>query len=525
MHRLTTIAALAALLPTTAALADWPDDPALNQLIGGGGSEQVQSKVVAHPGGGVYISWYDNAAGGYDVRLQRLDAAGNELWAPGGVLVADRSFSSTQDYGLAVAADGAALLAFRDDRTGSTQVTAARITCDGAAAWGAMGVQMTNGSSFYAAPKITGTSDGEIVVAWTRDSAVDLQRLDVDGDPLWEGGVTLDDGSAQYLLSDLHGGSAGAAIVSWVRQTSFQAPKHIYAQKLDGDGASQWGAGHVAVFDSGSLQFGNFPTFVTDGAGGAVFGWYSSSPSLQCWAQHILSDGTEAFGHGGMAASTNAARLRVAPSVMWDGTNVVLYYEEISLNQADSGVYGQRFGAKGSRLWTDAGREIVPVTSTQINQIRALADTATEATEGDAGSTVAYVRTISFDNEEVVAQRLDSDGMPVWESGEADISIVGSGKSRLAAARTTGGDAVLSWTDSRSDAGDLFAQNLSAAGEPGSIVVPGDANGDGVADVTDLLLVLDGWGPCTDPCGCAADLDGNGQIDVNDLLAVLAGWS
>ncbi len=72
------------------------------------------------------MSWFDNATGGYDVYLQRLDAAGVEQWPHNGVLVADRGYSSTMDYGLAVDTAGCALLAFNDDRTGEA-VTVARI--------------------------------------------------------------------------------------------------------------------------------------------------------------------------------------------------------------------------------------------------------------------------------------------------------------------------------------------------------------------------------------------------------------
>ena len=50
------------------------------------------------------------------------------------------------------------------------------------------------------------------------------------------------------------------------------------------------------------------------------------------------------------------------------------------------------------------------------------------------------------------------------------------------------------------------------------ISVPGDVNGDGVADFNDLLSVLAAFGPCS---GCPADLDGNGQVDFTDLLEML----
>jgi hypothetical protein len=56
----------------------------------------------------------------------------------------------------------------------------------------------------------------------------------------------------------------------------------------------------------------------------------------------------------------------------------------------------------------------------------------------------------------------------------------------------------------------------------GSTALPGDINGDGVLNVSDLLMILDGWGP--NP-GHPADLDGDGDVDVNDLLAFLSLWT
>jgi len=55
----------------------------------------------------------------------------------------------------------------------------------------------------------------------------------------------------------------------------------------------------------------------------------------------------------------------------------------------------------------------------------------------------------------------------------------------------------------------------------GSTAIPGDINGDGVVNVSDLLMILEGWGP--NP-GHPADLDGNDVVDVNDLLAFLSLW-
>ncbi len=50
---------------------------------------------------------------------------------------------------------------------------------------------------------------------------------------------------------------------------------------------------------------------------------------------------------------------------------------------------------------------------------------------------------------------------------------------------------------------------------------PADLNGDGVVDVSDLLMLLSDWGPCD---GCDSDLNEDGNVDVSDLLILLSEW-
>ena len=278
--KLALVAALICFISLPTAWGQWSSNPYLNLPLAdnNNGSDQVQPKIVPFGNKGGYVSWFDaNPATpppvGYDVFYQRLNERGYEKFPHGGVMVADLSNSSTEDYGLDVDSQGNALLAFLDTREGSNQqVTAAKMSPLGRAVWGKLGVQLTNGSNSNAAPKIAATTDGGIVVAWTSNSNVVAQKLNAQGQPQWGSGVVFSESGYNYLLADLHAADNGSVIISWVREKGFGSNAILVANKISTSATLLWGAKNIPIFTSGSLQFGNFPRFLPDGSGGAVFG-------------------------------------------------------------------------------------------------------------------------------------------------------------------------------------------------------------------------------------------------------------
>lgn len=71
----------------------------------------------------------------------------------------------------------------------------------------------------------------------------------------------------------------------------------------------------------------------------------------------------------------------------------------------------------------------------------------------------------------------------------------------------------------------LVAGGFWAGGAHVEPSIPGDFNGDGVVDVSDLFFLLSQWGDCADPNDCPADLNGDGTVDDADLQVLLNNWS
>ncbi|HEX5500441.1 MAG TPA: hypothetical protein VFX03_14480 [Thermomicrobiales bacterium] len=450
-------------LAASPVFASWSDTAATNLAVGFGSGDQVQPKILPTSDGGCWISWFDNSTGGYDVRIQRLDSVGNAMLGPNGVLVADRYFSSTQDYGMGMDADGNALLAFRisDPNEENVQIEAQKISPDGALLWGADGIRFGNTADFLADPKITATSDGDVVVGWTDNSDMVFARLDANGNELWDPEVVISDPNGNGLtLSDLHGAEAGSAIFSYVSASGFSGPKHLLAQKLDPSGASEW---TTAVYDGGSLQFGNFPTFIPDGTGGAVFAWYDSG-TLASHVQHLNADGSEVFPHNGVLVSTNSSDAQVSPSAAYDGATgdiFAFWTEEDQLTQGNRGVYGQKIDASGNRDWGDDGVAVVNL-GTGADYL-----TSTVATSDD-GAIVFYAGGFGFGEDQLYAARFDTNGNLVWNPGIVDLSSTPTVKFRLNSTMTASGMAIVTWGDSATGDSNILAQNVNGDGSLGA---------------------------------------------------------
>lgn len=461
--------------PTPAA---WSPDPAVNLVIADRGGEETQAKILPRADGGFYISWFDNTDGGYDMRLQRLDAQGNAVWPHGGIRVADRSYSSTTDYGFAVDTAGDALLSFQccTQGAGDERIVVVKIGADGQPAWGAAGIAVSTLGEGAVVSYVAAAADGGALATWMNDAGQGrVQKLDAAGQPRWGAtGVTVP-GPATGLkfMADIENAGQGDAIVAWSNQSG--ATRILRAQKFAAaDGAPLWGNDGVRVADTGNLQAGYFPKILPDGAGGAVFAYYDiSGVAFNVRVQHIDADGGRRFGADGVLATTDTSKGHYSPSATYDpasGTTHLIWVDGTTINQqAYDGLYAQRIDAGGVRIWPDGGRELVPMTMSTdgthaLSQLVALPAPDGLLAAWVTGNTSVAANPIS-------TLRLNAAGALVW-TGPVALKSRANRTSRLTGTTSPDGYAAYVWSEGvGNDAGglDVIAQNLSYAGALGPV--------------------------------------------------------
>lgn len=499
-------AAVAAVFAHSAPLlADYSTSASDPTVVYATSTDDVQAKVGAAPDEGMYVCFLSGS--GYDVMLSRLDRDGKSAWAAP-VVVEDRTLSSTTDYGFAVDASGNAYCAF--DSTSPQGIKFVSLDPSGAVRWSR---QVYSGSGALLA-RCTVASDGAAWISYLEGSSTKVQRYTSDGTATFASPIAITETGATQAHADLQPSVDGAIIVSCVRYTTFTGAKVLRAHRINADGTKPWAATGVPVFTTGSLQFGNYPTFIPDGAGGAYFCWYATSP-LQCYAQRVTADGVVLYGTSGIAVTTTTTGAeRVSPSMVL-GTDGRLYvfWSQHTPSSSIYGTYGQCF-AKGARQWGANGAAVEPLATVYSRTW------ATAARVGD-GIVCFFDDSSAATQDNLECVRMNPDGTVAWH---VDVAVNPGTKYRHAAMPASGDAAAIVWQGAPTvgAVSDLWGARIDADGVlgPPPAGTPGDLNGDGMVDASDLAAMLAQWGGAG-----TADLDGDGSVGASDLAILLGNWS
>lgn len=459
-------------LAVSATFAQWNSDPMVNLKVCDTTNRQELVKIAATTDGGCWITWFDTRAGGYAVYAQRLDAGGNRMLSPGGMLISNNAQnSSLVDYDMICDANNNAVITFTDIRNGgSINPFAYLVSPAGSMLWGANGVTLSDSTAaFQPNPRIVATTDGNYIFVWRLGQGpqkIAMQKLNSAGVKQWGSNmVIMSSGTTENydypmpIVSD-----NGSMILMWSGYTgSFivAANYKIYAQKFAANGSPVWNATQDTVYNLGHVSGFYNPRIFSDGNNGAIFCWRDDrnlTNTATGFLQRTNSAGAFQFPVNGSAVSTAAGNhFDPVAAYMPSTGETYAIFQEANSGQTLWGTYGQRFSSNGTRLWPDAGQPFVPLGNNQQSIMWIFAkDTNIVCSYSDLlfGSANNLIRAFKCSRNAVLS----------WGGSIITPSGVLSSKVRLNSAINNAGMMMMCWSDNRLDGSGVYAQNINYDG-------------------------------------------------------------
>ena len=286
------------VLSTIGCFAQWNLNTSVNLEVAGLNVADLQTANTTD--GKTWIAFYNNNAGNYDMRAQLLDAAGNKLLGPNGILVCSQpSGSATFVFNVCLDASNNLLIAFQYEVAGTNSAVITKVNTDGSLPWGSGGVVLGAGLAPY--PVVLTT--GETAVAWNNNSPSTLyiQKISSSGTVVWGSPVAVTVGASNTTRGQLVADPNGFFTMVFQKR-GVGISTTPYAQRYNNDGVAQWAA--PVQISTLTTSGARYYSIVADGDI-TYFGYYASSGSrFFSYVQRINADGAKPWGEVGSSFST-----------------------------------------------------------------------------------------------------------------------------------------------------------------------------------------------------------------------------
>lgn len=438
------------------ASAQWTT-PDVNTRVSGNGNVSAATPMSAPgPEGSTYITWFE-AATGYRLMMQRLDANGLPLWAAGGIVVSDEPQNSALfRYDLASDNAGNAIVAFQDERTGTLDIVAYRVAPDASMLWGD-GITLPTPDSDGLAPVIGVLNDDRVVIAWNTGrspSTVAYRILPTSGVPAAADPAEITGVGSCGRPRIVPNSDGGFWIQYAHQQGSFLNPATMLAKRFDDSGAE---VGAVTV-STATISGFYFPASISDGHNGFYIAFNSGNASnanlTDVYVQRVRGDGSTWSATGTaveIGATTNRYANNTAPALLSDLFGIAIAYSRKDANQTTGGINVQRFDTAGTAMLGNAGALVVAPSNALPEPFGTVAYTGMHA---------LFAYTIGgFGAETAHAIVVDQNGAADAQFGTIAVATTASGIDDAALVPFVNGSTVAIWQDDRFG-GSVLAQNI-----------------------------------------------------------------
>ncbi|MBI4208546.1 MAG: M36 family metallopeptidase, partial [Deltaproteobacteria bacterium] len=200
------------------------------------------------------------------------------------------------------------------------------------------------------------------------------------------------------------------------------------------------------------------PKLVSDGAGGAIITWWDErADNGDIYAQRIDGHGDVLWTTEGLPISATVGDQRV-PEIVSDGVGgAIITWYSYQEDFDESDVYAQRVDSNGKILWTTDGIPISVAIGAQYEP-RLVSDRA-------GGAIIVWEDQRNSSYADIYAQRIDGNGNLLWTRDGIPICTAARSQGQLDLIADDSGGAIVVWTDYRSGVNpDLYAQRIDASG-------------------------------------------------------------
>ncbi len=205
------------------------------------------------------------------------------------------------------------------------------------------------------------------------------------------------------------------------------------------------------------------PKIVSDGNGGAIITWVDNrNPPLNSngdiYAQRIGADGFVKWTTDGIGVCNNSITQN-NPQIISDGIGgAIIVWEDLRNNINANDIYAQRIDSNGNPLWIING---VPVCNATGGQNRPMI-----ATDGQGGAIITWYDERAGFISDVYAQRLNSNGVMQWTTNGVPLCPASTNQRDPKIIADGSGGAIIMWIDNRTNINenDVYAQRITADG-------------------------------------------------------------
>lgn len=445
MKKITFLIALFTMLNIN---AQWTTDTAVNTLAATSDSEDIKS--IGTSDGKTYIVFWKSVAAptNFELRVQLLDALGNQQFGADGALISNTIPMNTFTNFWTVNIDSNNNLYVGVTGSGNESGWAYKVDINGAVLW-----TVTNPDAQLV--KVLPLSSGDAIVAWlsTATFKASMQKYDSNGTAIWPSIQTAaDQGTAPAELFEL---SSGDYIMVF-HQLGSGINSTLYAQRFKDDGNSVWGT-RTQLSDKTTAY-----NTIYDGTqdGDVIYFGYNAKTGTRfdSFVQRINADGTLPWGINGADFDTNVTNFEKDTKIAYStGSNyvwAVCHYTDPSQN--DNGEYVQKFDkVTGARQLTETAKQVYAIGTDNVHSgdLQLVNDQPLFLIKSGVDNGASPIT--------LNACFLDVDGDFVWIEEIKPVASFTGSKSRIQLNKPVNGQVVTVFTEDKGTGSKAYAQNFT----------------------------------------------------------------